>query len=320
MGERTEIAWTDSTFNPWVGCQKVSPGCDHRYAESWSDRYRFTEWGPHGARRRTSPAKWREPRKWNAEAEAFEREHGRRRRVFCASLADWLDNQAPPAWRADLLALIDATPDLDWLMLTKRPENARKLVPDAWWGRPHVWFGVTAEDQAHFDHRWPIAAKIPARLHFVSYEPAIGPLDIRAHGAPYPDWIIYGGESGAGAREAETEWAHAAIEQCREVGSPVFVKQLGRNPRAAAGPLRLRDRAKGGDLEEWAPELRVREFPLAPDAALVDAERRAYTDGREGERAWTQTATASNPAPAKARSTGSPASPERPTSLRRSPI
>ena len=132
-----------------------------------------------------------------------ERDHSRRQRVFCASLADWLDNKAPPAWRADLLTLIDATPALDWLLLTKRPENARKLVPDAWWGRPNVWFGTTAEDQAHYERRWPIAAKIPARVRFVSYEPAIGPLDIRRCGAPYPDWIIYGGESGKGARPAE---------------------------------------------------------------------------------------------------------------------
>jgi protein gp37 len=262
MAERTEIAWTDATFNPWIGCQKVSPGCDHCYAESWSNRYRFTEWGPHGKRRRTSAALWRTPLKWNAAAGDFQRAHGHRQRVFCASLADWFDNQAPPAWRDDLIALIDATPDLDWLLLTKRPENARKLVPDAWWGRPNVWFGVTAEDQAHYERRWPLAATIPAKVRFVSYEPALGALDIRRCGPPYPDWIICGGESGSGARPAETEWASAVIEKCREVGSAVFVKQLGRNARAASRPLSLRDRAKGGDPEEWPPELRVREFPL----------------------------------------------------------
>ena len=123
MAVRTEIAWTDATFNPWIRCQKVSPGCDHCYAESWSDRFHFTEWGPHGARRRTSPAKWREPRKWNGEAEAWWREHEAAGAVCCASLADWLDNQVPPAWRDDLLALLDATPELDWQLLTKRPET-----------------------------------------------------------------------------------------------------------------------------------------------------------------------------------------------------
>jgi protein gp37 len=269
MAERTEIAWADSTLNPWIGCQNVSPGCDHCYAESWSDRFHFTEWGPHGARRRTSPAKWREPRKWNADAEAFEREHGRRRRVFCASFADWLDNQAPQAWRADLLALIDATPELDWLLLTKRPENAGKFVPAAWWGRPNVWFGITAEDQAHFERRWPIAAKIPATIHFVSYEPALGPLDIRRCGAPYPDWIIYGGESGSGARPAETEWASDVIEQSREVGSAVFVKQLGRNARAASRPLPSRDRATGGDRKNGRQSCACGNFLLSLDDSLL---------------------------------------------------
>jgi protein gp37 len=143
--------------------------------------------------------------------------------------------------------------------LTKRPENARKLVPDTWWGRPNVWFGATAEDQAHYERRWPIAAKIPARVRF---EPFLGPLDIRRCGAPYPDWIIYGGESGSEARSAQTEWASDVIAQCREVGSAVFVKQLRRNGRAASRPLPLRDRAKGADPEEWPPELRVQEFPL----------------------------------------------------------
>jgi len=118
MAEKTDIAWCDATFNGWIGCQHVSPGCDHCYAESWSDRYRFTEWGPHGERCRTSADTWVKPRKWNAAAEAFYRAHGHRRRVFSGSLCDWLDNQVPREWRADLLALI------------RRDGRARLAAPD----------------------------------------------------------------------------------------------------------------------------------------------------------------------------------------------
>jgi protein gp37 len=269
MAERTEIAWADSTLNPWIGCQKVSPGCDHCYAESWSDRFHFTEWGPHGARRRTSPAKWREPSQverrggglpagaWSPPAGVLRLARRLARQPGAASLA------------ADLLALIDATPELDWLLLTKRPENVGKFVPAAWWGRPNVWFGITAEDQAHFERRWPIARKSPATIHFVSYEPALGPLDIRRCGAPYPDWIIYGGESGSGARPAETEWASDVIEQCREVGSAVFVKQLGRNARAASRPLPSRDRAKGGDRKNGRQSCACGNFLLSLDDSLL---------------------------------------------------
>jgi protein gp37 len=146
MGEKTNIAWTDHTFSPWVGCTNVSPGCDHCYAETWSNRFHFTEWGPHGVRRRTSPAKWREPRKWNAVAEAFQREHGRRQRVFCASLSDVFDNQVLPEWREDLFRLIRACPDLDWQLLTKRPQNMARFLPPDWGdGYPNVWLGSTTE-------------------------------------------------------------------------------------------------------------------------------------------------------------------------------
>ena len=255
MAIQSEIAWTDSTFNPWIGCQHVSPGCDHCYAEEMAMRYRWADWGPKMKRHRTAESTWHQPRRWNAKASEFQYRHGHRQRVFCASLCDWLDNQVPPEWRRDLLALIDDTPQLDWLLLTKRPENARKLVPPAWWGRKNVWFGITAEDQMRFDHRWPIARQVPARIHFVSYEPAIGPLDLAGCGAP-PDWIIFGGESGEQARRADPQWGLDMITQCRALGIAPFIKQLGRRP---AG-LKLKD-FKGGKMHEWATELRVREFP-----------------------------------------------------------
>ena len=124
MGENSKIEWCNHTFNPWIGCQKVSPGCDHCYAEAMMDhRYGRVKWGPHGERKRTSPANWKNPLRWAKQA------NGRRPRVFCASLADWLDNRVPRDWRSDLGRLIEATPELDWLLLTKRPENHEKLAP-----------------------------------------------------------------------------------------------------------------------------------------------------------------------------------------------
>jgi protein gp37 len=194
--------------------------------------------------------------KWNKSAQA----RGARRRVFCGSLCDWLDNQVPHQWRVDLLKLIEDTPALDWLLLTKRPQNARKLVPHEWWGQPNVWFGVTAEDQEHYRQRWPVAREIPAVVHFVSYEPAIGPLDL-CEAPPYPDWVIFGGESGKDARSVDVEWAERMIEQSRMLGIAPFVKQLGHRPVNGNVALLLRDRAKGADPEEWPLQLRVRDWP-----------------------------------------------------------
>src|SRR6266404_3416295 len=124
MAENSKIEWCDHTFNPWIGCQKVSPGCDHCYAEAMMDkRYGRVKWGPHGERKRTSEDNWKKPLVW------AKRANGHRPRVFCASLADWLDNRVAPRWRSDLGRLIEDTPELDWLLLTKRPENYEKLAP-----------------------------------------------------------------------------------------------------------------------------------------------------------------------------------------------
>ena len=182
MAETTKISWTDSTFNPWIGCTNVSPGCDHCYAEALNDRHQWTEWGPHGKRHRTTTS-WRNPAQWQNRAAAFAREHGRRQRVFCASLADVFDNQVPAEWREDLFALIRRCPDLDWQLLTKRPQNIAKFLPPDWGdGYPNVWLGATAESQAYFDQRWPVLARTPAAVRFVSYEPAIGPLCLPSGG------------------------------------------------------------------------------------------------------------------------------------------
>jgi protein gp37 len=196
MSANSKIEWCDHTFNPWIGCTKVSPGCAHCYAEARDQRFAGgVHWGKGAARKLTSEANWREPLKWNAAAQA------RRPRVFCASLADWLDDEVPAEWLARLLALIHATPNLDWLLLTKRPQNwrarlqatmddadfgraeARYFVADWRDGNPpaNVWLGTTVEDQARADERIPQLLAIPAKVRFLSCEPLLGPLNLSEH-------------------------------------------------------------------------------------------------------------------------------------------
>jgi protein gp37 len=223
MAENSKIEWTDHTFNPWIGCQKVSAGCDHCYAESLSNRYGWVTWGPNGERKRTSEANWKKPRQWNRAAKAA----GKRPRVFCASLADVFDNQVDPSWRIDLFDLIGDCEHLDWLLLTKRPENIAKMLPTNWnvGDFANVWIGTTCEDQAAYDRRWPILHKIPAAVRFISYEPAIGPL--RLHSNDFqPDWLICGGESGPGARYMEPAWADRIRKDCKGEGVSFFMKQM----------------------------------------------------------------------------------------------
>lgn len=192
MGEKTEIAWCDSTHNEWLGCMKVSAGCDNCYAEGLLDNWlhrvewgqRKTEDGPPpsvGTRSLTSEANRRKPFTWNRKAAEFQASHGRRQRVFCSSLSDVFDNQVPRGWRIGLFHTIENTPELDWLLLTKRPENIGDMIDDCGWFKQiprNVWLGTTCEDQAAYDKRWPILARFNVRVRFISYEPAIGPLDI----------------------------------------------------------------------------------------------------------------------------------------------
>lgn len=187
MAENSGIEWTDHTFNPWVGCTKVGPGCDGCYAEAWAKRAGAkagVTWG--GERRRTSASNWELPLKWNAQAAR----EGRRFRVFCASLADVFDNQVPPAWRAELFALIDKTPNLDWLLLTKRIGNVPAMLDRVsidlalretgapWPPRPNVWLGATVVNQAEADRDIPKLLAVPASVRFLSIEPLLGPIDL----------------------------------------------------------------------------------------------------------------------------------------------
>jgi protein gp37 len=234
MGELSRIEWTDATFNGWIGCQHVSPGCDKCYAERDNAFRKWTadgQWGPHAERRRTSAANWKKPVAWNRQAGVFLRMTGRRRRIFSASLSDWLDNAVPQSWRLDLCTLIEATPDLDWLLLTKRIENYPKLAPSGWQAGPpaNVWLGTTTEDGEHYRRRWSILREIPAVVRFVSYEPALGALgklDLDGSGR-VPDWVICGGESGPRARPMQEEWAIEALAECRAHGVAFFMKQWG---------------------------------------------------------------------------------------------
>lgn len=204
MSENSKIEWTDHTFNPFIGCTKVSPGCDNCYAEHLMDtRLHKVVWGAHGERVRTSAVTWREPIRWNARHAEFFAAHGRRQRVFCASLADVFDNAVDPAWRVDLFDLIRSTPNVDWLMLTKRIGNVRPMLSEAlsiaqhygtrgtlanWlacWvdGEPpaNVWLGATIVNQAEADRDIPKLLAVPARVRFLSMEPLLGPADISRH-------------------------------------------------------------------------------------------------------------------------------------------
>lgn len=266
MAEDTRIEWTDRTFNPWTGCTKITPGCDNCYAESWSKRSGHVQWG-NSPRKRTTDAYWRAPLAWQAAAEHFRQTHGRRQRVFCASLADVFDNQVDSAWRADLFALIAATPDLDWQLLTKRPQNIGKMLPSNWGdGWDNVWLGFTAEDQVRFDQRKRFLASVPARTWFISYEPAIGPLRISVED-PRPDWLIVGGESGHHARPMDSRWVSDILADCDQLGIAPFFKQWGNfenNPLTGTLALSKRELAeadpfgKGGGLVEGRL---VRRFP-----------------------------------------------------------
>jgi protein gp37 len=236
MGARSKIEWTDSTFNPWVGCTKIArargaaSACDFCYAEKWAKRSGQVEWGNH-PRRRTTATYWRNPISWNSYARSFQTQHRRRQRIFCASLADVFDNQVNPTWRSELFTLIRACDQLDWQLLTKRPQNIRKMLPSDWGdGYANVWLGTTAEDASAYKQRVTHLLKVPAAIHFVSYEPAIGPLGSLDIDGSFPDWLIIGGESGVRSdriRHTDPQWARDAIAECRRLGVAPFLKQWG---------------------------------------------------------------------------------------------
>lgn len=290
MAVQTNIEWADSTFNPWIGCTKVGPGCDHCYAATMDARKVFqgvTHWGAGVPRQRTSDANWMQAHKWNdkpfyecadchwrgdkpetAGTKLTDGLHScpecdslnlieARRRVFCASLADVFDNEVPQEWRYDLFNLILSTPNLDWLLVTKRIGNVQRMLNETLpesikalpaghplaWPWPHVWLGITVVNQAEADRDIPKLLEVDASVRFLSMEPLLGAIDLSrvmlpdgdslgqglfSHGAGAGiDWVIVGGESGPESRPMHPDWARSLRDQCQVAGVPFLFKQWG---------------------------------------------------------------------------------------------
>ncbi|TCS37453.1 protein gp37 [Paucimonas lemoignei] len=290
MSENSKIEWTDATFNPWIGCTKVSPGCDHCYAEvSTPARTMSVRWGPNATRHRTSASNWALPMKWNREADEFQAKHGRRRRVFCASLADVFDNAVPTEWRRELFDLIELTPRLDWLLLTKRIGNVYRMVSEArchdWlMGQRNVWLGISVVNQEEADRDIPKLLAVPARVRWLSMEPLLTTVDLTPHiaqvcdagstphpagggttcmrcdgsrlsgGCPGIDWLVAGGESGPKARPMHPDWVRSLRDQCAAAGVPFFFKQWGEwaPGECAANTLEMRSvQVADWFVDEW---------------------------------------------------------------------
>ena len=286
MADQTAIEWCDATFNPWIGCTRVSPACDHCYAaDSTAARALDVAWGAGQPRRRTSAANWKQPLQWNREefvqcigcgwrgekrrCHAVQNPEGfhppvaearvcpecmepllkeARRRVFCASLADVFDNEVDPRWREDLFALINATSNLDWLLLTKRIGNVPAMVsiiPS--WLPANVWLGATICNQQEAYRDIPKLLQVPARVRFLSMEPLLSGVDLQLYNLAteddgplddYPEefltgngrgvhWVIAGGESGTAARPMHPDWVRSLRDQCAAAGVPFLFKQWG---------------------------------------------------------------------------------------------
>jgi protein gp37 len=250
MGAGTKIEWAHHTFNPWIGCSRVSPACDNCYtAVSTTARAFGVRWGPGEPRRPTGDLTWVQPLAWNRKAAR----DGVRYRVFCASLADVFDNEVSWAWRERLWKLILDTPNLDWLILTKRIGNVAGRTPLA--GLPaNGWLGITVANQTEAARDIPKLLGTNVSKRFLSIEPMLGPIDLDAidwdvagyrmkgvlrlpkepddfvywsHECWGIDWVICGGESGTGARPMHPDWARSLRDQCAAAAVPFLFKQWG---------------------------------------------------------------------------------------------
>lgn len=247
----TAIEWTDNTANFWWGCLKVSPGCQHCYAETLTNRWGKSIWGPvKTTDREYKKAVWQSVPKWDREAG----QAGKRVKLFVMSMGDFLeDHPQVSQWRSDACDLLASLQHTDVQMLTKRPENAPRLLPASWFDNwpQHIWMGASAENQEQADARMPHLLAIPAKKHFLSCEPLLGPIDLpyyhtwfdddawASNGPPSTtmglsyepdsaiDWVIVGGESGPGARPMHPDWVRSIRDQCQAAGVPFFFKQWG---------------------------------------------------------------------------------------------
>lgn len=308
MGNITKIQWCDHTFNPWIGCSKVHEGCANCYAEAdFATRRKRVVWGPKGTRSITQT--WNDPVKWNKAAQ----QAGERRRVFCASLSDvfedWtgglIEHDGRPAlhhehghrWtmgqlRRRLFKLIEATPHLDYLLLTKRPENIFEMWPvDEKTGArkylSNVWLGTSVSSVKTAEKMIPhlMGCRQLSPVLFLSMEPLLEAVELSClhidlgnnfignpfHNSlasefeerrwPSIDWVIVGGESGKFPRPCAVEWIRLVVHDCREANVPCFVKQLGAMAFEKDRRLSFVNSVKGGDPTEWPPGIDVREFP-----------------------------------------------------------
>jgi len=256
LGDTTGISWTDHTFNPWWGCTKIAPGCNNCYAAALDKRTGGNYWEVDQKPRRTRPANWRKVLKWNEQAEI----ENRRQRVFCGSMMDWCDKDAPPGALDDLWELIRSTPMLDWQLLTKRATLIANRLPADWGdGYDNVWLGVTVENMAWGYPRIDALVEIPARLRFLSCEPLLSGLINLPEKLQGIQWVIVGGESGPGCRPMRHHWAVDAISDCRLAGVPVWFKQHGGNSPDKGGCL-----IGGEEHKQWPHHLQ------GPGSALTE--------------------------------------------------
>jgi protein gp37 len=245
MAKKTLIGWTNATFNAWQGCTQISPACENCYAAALAKRSGQVKWGAGEPRRRTTPSNWRQPIKWNEEAQR----NGMRLRVFCNSLSDVFDNEVPDEWRQDLWNLILATPYLDWILLTKRIGNTKDMLPYGFGTEAYsnIWLGITVANQQEADRDIPKLLAINAPTTFLSIEPMLGEIDLHKAGAffagpcggggetgpveydcvGFVDWVIVGGESGPNARPTHLKWIRKLQIQCEGAGIAFFFKQWG---------------------------------------------------------------------------------------------
>lgn len=253
--EDSAIGWTDHSWNPWLGCTKVSPACAHCYALTISKQQGRNIWGKGVARYRTKQASWDNPLKWDKK----QRGKSNRPRVFSLSMGDIFDEEVDPQWRADAFEVIAKCQRLDWLLLTKRIELANSMLPDDFkkvkWR--HVWIGTTVETQEYADERIPELQKVPAKVRFLSVEPLLGPITFKSLEGIH--WVIVGGESGSGFREMKSEWVDSIRKQCKKAGVSFFFKQW-------AG---LKPGANGKELKGKVYD----EIPESP-AGIADGKRR----------------------------------------------
>jgi len=251
--QNSKIEWTDHTFNPWWGCVNVSPACDHCYAERFAGRKTRTKetlWGKDTPRLISGDEYWNGPLRWNRTAERL----GVRHRVFCGSMCDVMERRPDlNAARKRLYRTIEETSNLNWLILTKRPQQFSKLLPEAWLQspRPNVWLMTTVETG---DYLWRVEAlmETPAVVHGLSLEPLLGPITLPSRFLALGKrvWVITGGESGPGARPSQVEWFRALRDQCVSAGVPFHFKQWGEH---GADLVRIGKKKAGRVLDgrEW---------------------------------------------------------------------